>query len=122
MDAFGDHAVGCHSCGLYARHNVVRDALAKECELAGERTRIEQELPGRVDRPADVFVVERDEADPLAVDVSIVHPLHLSSLKAVVTPGETAEQAEKAKSAHSKETCRQAGWRFTGACAETTGA
>ena len=67
-------------------------------------------------------MTKRDEADPLAVDVSIVHPLHLSSLKAVVTPGETEDQAEKAKSAHSKESCRQAGWRFTGACAETTGA
>ena len=34
-DAFGDHAMACASCGIYARHNTLRDALASELRKVG---------------------------------------------------------------------------------------
>ena len=30
QDPFGDHALSCQSCGMYARHNLLRDTLASE--------------------------------------------------------------------------------------------
>ena len=88
MDPFGDHAVGCPACGLYARHNRIRNALAQECTLAGIRFLLEVTLPGSSLRPDDTLLFFLPEkAAPRAVDVSAVYPLHPSSLLAEVVPG-----------------------------------
>ena len=43
MDTFGDHALSCASCGRYARHNRLRQAVAFEYEQAGQAFRLEVE-------------------------------------------------------------------------------
>ena len=121
LDCFGDHALACTSCGLYSRHNRLRDALAQEFVAAGHVIRIEAHLPGDSSRPADVLVLDPSDPSPMAIDVSIVHPLRLSSLSAEVTPGSAAATRESGKLASAGQPCRVEGWRFVPVCAETTG-
>ena len=122
LDSFGDHALSCPSCGLYSRHNRLRDALAEEYIAAGYVIRIEAHLPGDRSRPADILVLNSSDPSPMAVDVSIVHPLHLSSASAEDTPGTAAAAREAGKLASSGQACAEQGWRFTPVCVETTGA
>jgi hypothetical protein len=122
LDCFGDHALSCVSCGLYSRHNRLRDALASEHIIAGEAVQVEVNLPGVLTRPADIMVAEPSDATPAAVDVSVVHPLHLSSLSAEITPGAAAASREAEKTASSAAACGAEGWRFHPVCVETTGA
>ena len=121
-DRFGDHALSCSACGLYARHNRLRDALAQEYISAGQLVQLEVQLPGGSSRPADILVAGSGDATPVAVDVSVVHPLHLSALSAEDTPGSLATARETEKVAASKVACDLAGWRFAAVCAETSGA
>ena len=125
MDTFGDHALSCASCGRYARHNRLRQAVAFEYEQAGQPFRLEVELPGQLSRPADILAVEPEEASPAAVDVSVVHPLRPSAAPAAsaeVVPGASAEAREAEKLAAAGGACAAAGWRFVPLCADTTGA
>jgi hypothetical protein len=108
LDIFGDHALACASCGLYARHNRLRDALAAELVTAGIVVRTEVPLPGASTRPADILVADPDDATPTAVDVSMVHPLQLSSSSAEDIPGSFAAERETAKRATSASACAAA--------------
>ena len=125
MDPFGDHALSCASCGRYARHNRLRQAVAFEYQQAGQAYRVEVGLPGLLSRPADILAVEPEEASPSAVDVSVVHPLRPSAALAAsaeVIPGVLAEAREAEKMAATGGACAAAGWRLVPVCAETTGA
>jgi hypothetical protein len=122
LDPFGDHALSCTACGLYARHNRLRNALAAEYSSSGQAVQLEVHLPGSNPRPADILLVEPDEPAPKAVDVSVVHPLHPSSVSAEDTPGTSAASREGDKQKSSAAGCRAVGWRFSAVCAETTGA
>ena len=82
-----DHALSCVSCGLHARHNFLRDALGTECAASGWPIKLEAHLPGVLQRPADILVSVPEDASPLAVVVSVVHPLYLYSPSAENTPG-----------------------------------
>ena len=122
LDPFGDHALACAACGMYARHNRLRDALAEEFRSAGQSVQLEVQLPGGSPRPADLLLLQPDEPTPAAVDVSVVHPLHLSSPSAEDTPGSFAAAREVDKQSSSAADCSRVGWRFSPVCAETTGA
>ena len=122
LDLFGDHTVSCASCGLYARHNRLRDAFAVELRLAGVPVRTEVQLPGSQSRPADIFIADPESAVPTAVDVSVVHPLQLSAFSAEDAPGTFAASRELATRTSSAAECAAAGWNFVPICAETTGA
>ena len=121
LDSFGDHALSCCSCGLYARHNRLRDALAAEFLTAGQPLQVEAQLPGSSLRPADILVLEPGDLAPVAVDVAVVHPLHPSALSAEDTPGTAAASREAEKRATSAKACEAQGWRFAPVCAECTG-
>ena len=121
QDVFGDHALSCHACGAYARHNLLRDALAAEYNRAGIPTKTEEFLPNGGFR-LDVLASESSEARPVVVDVSVVHPLHLSSSPAEVTPGSAAAQREAAKhSSEAARACAEHRWTLTAVAVETTG-
>ena len=122
LDAFGDHASGCAACGLYARHNRARGALADEARLAGATVAPGEQSPqGSSKRPADLLISFPDDPIPDACDVSVGHPLQLSSHLAAVSPGALAERMEKAKVLENGPLCASAGWRCTPVCVETTG-
>ena len=121
QDVLGNHALSCASCGIYARHNLFRDALATEFNRAGVLTRLEPPLPDG--SRSDVLLLEQSEAAPRHLDVSVVHPLHHASASSEVSPGAAAarREAEKLNSDAAKE-CARLRLRFTPAGAETTGA
>ena len=121
MDSFGDHALACGPCGMYARHNRLRGAVAVESELAGLPPRLEVCLPGSLVRPADLLLVEPDDTLPTAMDPSVVHPLRLSSPFAEATPGSAAAMREVDKRSSNTAGCAAQGWRFIPVAAETTG-
>ena len=121
QDIFGDHALSCHACGTYARHNRLRDTLAEEYNRVGIPTRLEGPVPEGGFR-IDVVAEESSETFPQVVDVSVVHPLHPTSSQAEVTPGTAAAQREQAKhSSEAAKECAKHKWRFTAVAVETTG-
>ena len=44
VDIQGDHLLCCAAMGRYARHNALRDALARIAEAAGVASRVEQRV------------------------------------------------------------------------------
>ena len=116
MDSLGDHAACCSATGLYKRHNRVRNCLLllgreagwnPELEVTGWNPEVEVSLPapdpggGRAHpRPADVLF-RTAESRPLAVDVTVVHPLRPSKKIAVADDCAAASEAETAKVAGS---------------------
>ena len=113
QDTFGDHALSCHACGTYARHNLLRDSLATEFNRVGIPTLLEGPLPEGGFR-LDVLAEDSSEAIPQVFDVTVVHPLHPSSSLAEVTPSTSAAQREQAKhhSDAAKE-CAKHKWMLT---------
>ena len=82
MDSAGDHALSCPSNGTYRRHNHLRDRLFGLGQLAGWAPELEQAIPGSRDRPADLLF-RAAGPPPLAVDVTVSHPLRSSASTAV---------------------------------------
>ena len=122
MDPLGDHALSCAAAGIYSRHNAVRDFLSRSLADAGLSNTLEVALPDTNLRPADVFVPSGWGPHPVAFDVSVVHPLRLSSRPGIVTAGSAAQERAEAKRAYYREGCRSAGWDFSPCVVETTGA
>ena len=121
MDSLGDHSLTCPSAGLYRRHNRLRDTLFLLAQEAGWAPEREVNLPALTERPADLLC-RATFGKPLAIDVSVSHPLRLSSTLA--TRGEVAaaaEASENRKRAMSQAACERAGWGFRAAGFETTG-
>ena len=97
MDPAGDHALSCATNGTYRRHNHLRDRLFTLSQLAGWTPELEQTIPGSRCRPADLLL--RSAASrPLAVDVTVSHPLR-SSAPSAVREGRSsaAGEVERAK-------------------------
>jgi hypothetical protein len=121
LDVHGDHALACTASGLYRRHNRVRDAIFELSRTAGWAPESEVMLPGCMSRPADVLL-RAAETSPVALDVTVSHPLRLSSSIAVrgnVTS--SAEAAERQKLQLYGASCQAAGWLFRPMGFETTG-
>ena len=78
-------------------------------------------IPDSRIRPADILVHPPDHPSPTAVDVSVVHPLQLSSPSAEEAPGAFAAAREQEKALH-HASCAAAGWSFTPVAVEVTGA
>ena len=91
-----------------ARHNLQRSTLGDEYQAAQVRVYVEDTLPGDSSRPGDLLVLGSD-VFPDAVDVTVVHPLHPSSLSAEDAPGAMAVEAEAAKLKASGHACEAAG-------------
>ena len=121
MDSAGDHALSCPSNGTYRRHNHLRDRLFGLTQLAGWAPELEQTIPGSRDRPADVLL-RAVGPRPLAVDLTVSHPLR-SSASSAVREGRSsaASEVERAKIVQSKALCQAAGWDFSPFGIDSTG-
>ena len=73
-DPFGDHALCCHKAEFYTRHQAIVKCLTAFVAAAGLRVANEVQIDGR-ERPADIFVNHWTTTDPVAVDVTVSHPL-----------------------------------------------
>ena len=74
MDAFGDHLLCCNKAEFYTRHQVVVKCLTMFVAAADVRATNEVQIEGR-ERPADIFLDRWTTSDPVAVDVTVTHPL-----------------------------------------------
>lgn len=121
----GDHSLACASCGLWRRHNLVRDQIAALCRDAGWHSQLEVALPAEAGphlRPADVFLSNMG-ARPVALDIGVSHPLRPSAPGVVrETIGESAERHEALKLNQMSQVCSSFGWRYYPICFEATGA
>ena len=121
MDPAGDHALSCPSNGTYRRHNHLRDRLFGLSQLAGWAPELEVSIRGGRNRPADLLL-RSVAARPLAIDVTVSHPLR-SSASSAVRDGRSsaAGEGERAKVAQSRGPCTAAGWDFCPFGVDTTG-
>lgn len=123
QDAYGDHVLCCKSAGVYARHNTLRDTVADLLRECGCECPIEVPLPGTNLRPADVYTPNFPGDSETALDVSAVHPLHIThNATATVVAGAAAQKRETAKVALNEEKCSRRSWGYIAFVAETTGA
>ena len=121
QDPFGDHALSCSSSGLYQRHNRLRDTLAHWRRKAGWSPLLEQNLPNSSSGPADILFTSCS-AKPVAVDVTVCHPLRPhSSLATRSTPHLAAQMAESQKYSANGPTCAASNWLFSAFAVESTG-
>jgi hypothetical protein len=112
MDAMGDHALCCAHNGMYRRHNHIRDTLFHLSASAHWNPALEQALPGTSTRPADILL-RGLSVKPVAVDVTVTHPLRLSASVAVrVGTVSAAAESERHKVSVNKVACAAAGWDF----------
>ena len=98
QDPFGDHTQCCGKAGSFGRHNAVRNSVGESLLDSGFQVR--REAPReqhKVDvsellRPAYLLLGYFGPA-PLALDFSVVHPLHFNASLAEVASGSAAEKA-----------------------------
>ena len=122
MDVLGEHALSCASVGTYSRHNARRGFVSSFMTDAGLRNTQEVPLPDDSLRPADIFFPSGWGARPTAFDVTVVHPLRLSSRPVSIAAGAAAHDRCLAKQAYYGQACRREGWDFVPCAVETTGA
>jgi hypothetical protein len=96
-DCFGDHALSCRKSGFYQRHQSIAEVLVHLAEAAGFTVIPGIPLPDGL-KPADVMLSHWKAGGPLAIDVSIVHPLAPSiPFQTVETGSGRANDAEAKK-------------------------
>ena len=112
LDAFGDHAVACLKNGITQRHTALQDWLIHAARQAGVTCTKEGALPDN-DRPADVLLHNWTGSTPLAVDLTVCHPLRPSEARP--TP-ESVRKAMTLQETHKctkySERCARVGWKF----------
>ena len=102
MDAFGDHLLCCNKAEFYTRHQVIVKCLTAFVAAAGVRATNEVQIEGR-ERPADIFLDRWTSPDPVAVDVTVTHPLAPSlglSVRQAKEAAATKERQKISKYAH----------------------
>ena len=112
MDSLGYHSLSCPHNGMHRRHNHVRDALFHLCASAHWGPALEVALPNSTSRPADLLLRSLS-VKPVAIDVTVSHPLRPSAPSAVrAATTSAAALAEQHKNSVSKGLCAAVGWDF----------
>ena len=122
-DPLGVHAVTCLRSGYITRgHNQLRNCVAELFGTAGLPVDVEQNLPGSLDRPADVLFTSW-RGRPTAIDFTIITPTRPSAA-AVTSSSSTSlmDQAAQHKQRKYQEACQAAGWLFQPFVADVYGA
>ena len=109
-DIFGDHFLCCKKPLITKRHNQLRDTLAGLFREGGFAAETEMRIGDRL-RPADV-AVRGFEARPIAIDLTICHPLQPSeSRDAEIVKRHLSQREERKINKYIAATAR-AGWVF----------
>ena len=99
MDSFGDHVLTCSAGNLYGRHNQFHDGLSVLLQDSSYVVRREIPVPNSPEalRPADLLVGNTSVGSPIALNVSLVHPLQASLPQAAALPGTLAHHRAQLK-------------------------
>ena len=120
-DPLGDHALCCSAAGIWRRHNAMRDVV-NALSKAGLACYTETTLSTSDLRPADIYVSQGWSARPLALDLSVVHPLSASHHHSKALAGTAAEARGNEKIAFYGQACESVGWEVIPLVAESCGA
>ena len=105
-------------------HNKLRDALYETASQAalGPRKEAHALIPGRNDKPADVYLPSWAEGKDMALDVTVVSPLQATLVsRAAVEAGHALDHAYDRKFRQAGEDCRAEGIIFQPLPVETLG-
>ena len=98
--------------GIASRHSDLQQWLLDSLHIAGIPASREAALPNG-SRPADILIHHWHSGKPLAIDLTIGHPLRLSCPNPTpATALAFLSQEESRKSRKYDDTCKQAGWDF----------
>ena len=78
VDPFGDHFVCCQQNGITRRHNALRDSLFEVLACVAIPSAKEVSC-GTLHWPADILLLAWERGHDVAVDLTVTHPLGLSS-------------------------------------------
>ena len=81
----------------------------------------EPTIPNTADERADLLILSSEHGKPLAIDVTVSHPLQPSLSNAEVEPSHLLAQRATAKMSKYAANCAAAGWAFAPIVAMTTG-
>jgi hypothetical protein len=109
-DIFGDHFLCCKKGLITKRHHHVRDTLAALLREGGFAAEVEMTIGDRL-RPADI-ALQGFEARPMAIDLTICHPLQPSETRNVEQVKSHLTQREERKINKYIATTARAGWVF----------
>ena len=122
QDPFGDHALSCSNNGSYFRHNVAREVFRDLISSAGFSVKPgEAQLPHAPQKRADLLVNAFSDGKPLALDVSLIHPLQPSLLHAEVDTKRLMAKRATLKAMTYQGDCAKAGWGFAALVGLTSG-
>ena len=124
-DKEGGHAIACGGQGeRIARHNQLRDALFQAAAQAALGPTQEERalIPGREDRPADVFLPSWTGGQDTACDVTVISPLQRDRVvRAAEEAGSALEFAFRRKMTASFDAYKEQGIHFPPLPIETLG-
>ena len=122
QDPFGDHALSCRNNGSYFRHNVAREVFRDLISSAGFSVKPgEAQVPHAPHKRADLLVNSFCDGKPLALDVSLIHPLQPSILHAEVDAKRLMAKRATLKAMTYQGDCAKEGWGFAALVGLTTG-
>jgi len=110
-DCYGDHFVCCKRVEFHSRHLAVVSSLTKMMDASGLRVANEVTVSNKK-RPADIFVSHWSDNGPLAVDVTVTHPLSPSLGMSVSAARSALEIKEQRKVQKSSDICTEVGLEF----------
>ena len=103
----------CRKGGFYQRHSAIVGLLWHLCRAQGLPVSLEVAVSDSL-RPADLLISHWKGSAPLAVDVTVVHPLTAAvPFHAVKTGTEALERVEQMKVAKYADTCEKCNTGFT---------
>ena len=73
-DCYGDHIMCCDKAEFTTRHEAIVSQLTHFLQAGGVAVQNNVGVGGR-ERPADIYVSRWTDSEPLAVDVTVTHPL-----------------------------------------------
>ena len=121
-DAFGDHFVCCTRNGGTERHTAVREELVNVC-LAGSIPVEKEQGCFNLTRDADLLFRGWKKGGPLAVDITVTHPMAPSTWPLSLDKVSSClAKAEAAKAKAAEDRCAKAGWSYMGAAFTPWGA
>ena len=113
VDPFGDHFVCCAKNGNTRRHNALRDAIFDVLLGGAIPAAKEVNVGNGQQRPADILLVAWERGRDVAVDLTVTHPLGLTSQPVLMkNAARHSHRAEAAKIASEGDLCMRAGWGF----------
>ena len=120
IDIFGIHALTCPKISHWARHNGMCQVVANAARSLALCVRTEVPFAGK-ERPADIHISPWHEGYPVAVDLTAIYALPLSTRRLSSSSRAAVSQAERDKLARYAHIFDNASTTFVPCCVDVFG-